>query len=1015
VSGPGSTDEFAVDPLRAWWYEHLARAKAGIDPTPAATLAAPSIVVCVHDAIDAARACIESLLRARRLPYRILLVDDASAPACAAMLQDYAARHGFITCLRLDSNLGYTRAANHGLRHASGEFVVLLNSDTEVAPGWIESLLTCAVSGSGIGLVGPLSNAASWQTVPQALNPDGSLARHSMPSGAALLDLCGRLTRLSPRLYPRVDLLNGFCLGIRRTVLEQVGLLDEAAFPHGYGEENDYCLRARAAGFELAVADDAYVAHRKSASFGHSRRADLSQRGDAALRRKHGDARVDAALLSCRDNARLAAVRRIAALALAPRHPQPIPLEPARRILFVLTAQAGGGGAHSVVQEAQAMRELGFDARIAVPAPFRSSFVEAYPAMGDIDDWLLAFVDAAELGCLAEGVAIVVATVFTSIAFIDQALPAQDGRLFAYYIQDYEPRFFDPETPARTEAEASYHWPRCGLRFAKTDWIREQVQRHHGVPVAKVRPSLEDAVYRPPAVEPASGIPTLAAMLRPATPRRAPARTLRVLDSVRQQWQGPLHIRLFGCTSDELEPALARLAQGMELLGHLRREQVAEVLQSALAFLDLSDYQAFGRTGLEAMACGCVPLLPREGGCGEFAEDGVNAVLVDTGSEEACVQATLALLHDEPRRLALRRAGLRTSAGFNRRAAAVSELVAFSNAVVRESRLDVTTTEPPVRVLRCLPGSGQPMNWEPPPPGLAAACELRDVPTEFLVESDDPIALPLHRLLRRRDLARMHHWLQTTRRPYLLYYGADVASLAELDAALLDQQGEPLLRLLHQASAVLVAGQGVQRRMRQLAVESFCVPGLCDDGGWLPDPPPAATTGGGRLLWLDPRDVPEPDAASAALERAASLLKGVIDIQHCPAPGLHRRSAAEWSAWLHQQLQDGPCLAIVAQVSPQAAAGGRSRLWQRRIAALGACPILNLDEETASLANGSEGHFIEPDASAWLEFLASLPGRRAELAAIGDNARRMSLAAPPLADTALAWRPALDRLVAATA
>ncbi len=979
------------DRLGSWWMAWQS-GRGDADPSDA-----PCVVVCVHNAPEATRACVDSLILARSLPYQIILVDDASEPGCAAMLQAYANRHDFVRHLRLEQNLGYTAAANHGLANASGQFVVLLNSDTEVAPGWMQALIDCALSSPDIGLVGPLSNAASWQSVPHALNPDGSLARHPMPSGAALHRLCARLAELSPRLYPRVEVLNGFCLGIRRAVIDHIGLLDAEAFPVGFGEENDYCFRARDAGFELAVADNAYVAHRKSASFGHQRRTELSQRGDAMLRLRHGDARVAAAIRQCREAPGLAAARATARLALAIQHPQPIPLGLEQRILFVLPARAGGGGAHSVVQEVQAMRELGFDARITVPAPFLDSYIEAYPELGDLDRWLQPFANPSALCALAEGVAVIVATVFTSINIIDEAIPADSDALFAYYIQDYEPRFYEPGTPGRAQAEASYYWPRCGLRFAKTDWIRAQVESLHGVPVSKVRPSLEDSLYRLASAAPEAEPPTLVAMLRPSTPRRAPERTARVLARVRSAWTSPIRIRLFGCDIDELSPELAGLVEGMELLGPLRRDQVAEVLQSAQIFLDLSDYQAFGRTGLEAMACGCVPVLPIEGGCAEFASHDVNAMLVDTTSEDACVAVTLALLEDESRRARLRAAGLVTAATFDRRSAAISELEVMATALAdQRGRMSEAKPHDRLNLTRLRFGDTHSLLRSA---ALAAAdsFELQDTTPAELVDSQGPVLIALHQLMQRHDLDLLRTWFAKRGQPLVLQYGADTADLDALDAALCSVQGAALITLLRHAAVVLVAGRAVERRLHGLGAKVERLPDLLDLDGWAgagrrPDDNEAI-----RVLWIDYTDNKVPGPAHIAMQTAAELLGSSVHFDRVrigserdSGPRLSDtlvRSAPhtphELSAWLAAQP---PWHAAFASISRGASGGGRSLMWQRHFAALGLCPIVELDAETAGLAGGSDALVVKPSASAWLATLLGLPARRAELAAIGDNA-----------------------------
>ena len=99
--------------------------------------------------------------------------------------------------------------------------------------------------------------------------------------------------------------------------------------------------------------------------------------------------------------------------------------------------------------------------------------------------------------------------------------------------------------------------------------------------------------------------------------------------------------------------------------------------------MDLSDYQAFGRTGLESMACGCAPVVPLHGGADEYAIDGVNALVVDTHSEDACFERIDALLRAPERLESMRQAALRTASRYSIHAAAVSELVMLSAGLAR--------------------------------------------------------------------------------------------------------------------------------------------------------------------------------------------------------------------------------------------------------------------------------------------------------------------------------------------
>src|SRR5690606_23685840 len=115
---------------------------------------------------------------------------------------------------------GYCRAANLGLRASTGAYVVLLNSDTIVSPDWLDRIVACGESDEQIGIIGPLSNAATHQSVPD-VERNGGWAVNELPSWLSPESL-GRLLRGRPsNSHPRVPFVNGFCYTIKREVLER--------------------------------------------------------------------------------------------------------------------------------------------------------------------------------------------------------------------------------------------------------------------------------------------------------------------------------------------------------------------------------------------------------------------------------------------------------------------------------------------------------------------------------------------------------------------------------------------------------------------------------------------------------------------------------------------------------------------------------------------------------------------------------------------------------------------------
>lgn len=241
----------------------------------------------------------------------LVLVDDGSDAETAGFLQDVACRLTYASLVRRETAGGYTVAVNAGLRASDGALIACLNSDTIVPPRWLRKIAARFEQAPDLGIVGPLSNAASWQSVPDRSAPEGGWAVNALPKGMSVADM-DRLVDEAAKAVPglvRLPLVNGFCYTIRREVIDRVGLFDEEGFPKGFGEEDDFCMRTTDAGFGIALAQDTYVFHAKSKSYGSKRREDLTAAGQRELQRKHGADRLKRAIETMKMNPYLEALR----------------------------------------------------------------------------------------------------------------------------------------------------------------------------------------------------------------------------------------------------------------------------------------------------------------------------------------------------------------------------------------------------------------------------------------------------------------------------------------------------------------------------------------------------------------------------------------------------------------------------------------------------------------------------------------------------------------------------------
>ena len=224
------------------------------------------IIVPVHRGLGETRNCIESVLRSGgRCGTRLRVYNDASPdPEVAEYLRSLAAHEPRIILVENEENLGFVGTVNRAMRAALAEAdsiaVLLLNSDTVVAGDWVDRMWAHTIALPDIASVTAMSNNATICSYPR-------LGENSMPPGLDVSDLDSAARVANAGQSVEIPTGVGFCMLITRNALERVGLFDEKAFGKGYGEENDFCMRAIAVGFRHLLALDVFVHHVGEVSF----------------------------------------------------------------------------------------------------------------------------------------------------------------------------------------------------------------------------------------------------------------------------------------------------------------------------------------------------------------------------------------------------------------------------------------------------------------------------------------------------------------------------------------------------------------------------------------------------------------------------------------------------------------------------------------------------------------------------------------------------------------------------
>lgn len=208
------------------------------------------IVIPVYDQIDYTKACLESIFAHTRCAFRLIIVDNGSKELETGLyLNALLAREPErVKVLRIDNNQGYVKAANLGLENTTAEYVVIMNNDTLVYPGWLSEMIAIAQQDASIGIVNP-----QWD--PSLCKFKGGRDKYFQQCVVP-----------QKGVYIETDWARGFCYLTKRCVIDKIGGLD-LVFSPGYFDDWDYSMRAMAAGYRCVVALGSFVFHFKNVTY----------------------------------------------------------------------------------------------------------------------------------------------------------------------------------------------------------------------------------------------------------------------------------------------------------------------------------------------------------------------------------------------------------------------------------------------------------------------------------------------------------------------------------------------------------------------------------------------------------------------------------------------------------------------------------------------------------------------------------------------------------------------------
>lgn len=238
------------------------------------------IVIPIYNGYEDVQMCMDSIKKYTDLKKnRILLINDCSPDErILPYLQSIVEEN--IVLISNERNMGFSANVNKGMRYSDRD-VILLNSDTIVTKNWVEKIVACAYREAEIGTVTPLSNSATLCSIPIMCQDN------PIPDNCTIDELADIVEKYSLKKYPRITVAVGFCMFIKREVINLVGTFDAETYERGYGEENDFCNRAEQYGYKHVMCDDTFIYHKGTASFNTEEKRKLCEAHDRILQERY--------------------------------------------------------------------------------------------------------------------------------------------------------------------------------------------------------------------------------------------------------------------------------------------------------------------------------------------------------------------------------------------------------------------------------------------------------------------------------------------------------------------------------------------------------------------------------------------------------------------------------------------------------------------------------------------------------------------------------------------------------
>lgn len=656
------------------------------------------IVLHVYRNYVCVKECIESIIKySPNEIYDFYLIDHCSDTKTEEYLKSIKNNYNNVIIIRNSTNKKYLKKVNNEILPGKSEYILLIEDHVMVVEGWLERMLACADSDSSIAVVNPLSDTISSINI-------------SLPPGINFMSMDRAVHQNSLRKYPDIFENVSYCMLMRRSVFDGVIKNKLNVHQNNLSETLKLCILLRSEGYRAVVADDVYIYCNKRSYFIKKDKRRIFDKNNLGmqfrkkyrvlcktykkvnqldyLRNKFKLSKRWAPTGCMRETYRIMRSKyrkgnflgvfksALNGLFMLPFSRENIVtkeyiskfcMSGHLRVTYVLNKINVAGGVISVFQLVNELILLGVDARIVA--------LYQYPETKNWKQYVkpIIYKNPVEMVSNFPDSDIIIATHWSTVNWVSKIVELQKSAVSVYFIQDYESWFFPKsDVKSREKVKSSYQF--IENKIVKSSWLQKLLIAD-GYQSTKIWIGMDLGVFYPRDFEKNDKI-TILAMARPGTERRGFTTLISAL-SILLKNKSNLEIILFGEDLSSYTVPFDYLDKGPIF----DSSELAELYSFSDIFIDSSDFQGFGRTALEAMACNAACVLTDAGGVMEYAKDGYNCLLVKPKKPEDVASAVIRLIDDNILKEKIVQGGVSTVKHFSHKEEAKKTLNYFNSLI----------------------------------------------------------------------------------------------------------------------------------------------------------------------------------------------------------------------------------------------------------------------------------------------------------------------------------------------